>query len=657
MRKTIPAVLFAFGLIRIALSGLSSQTAAKPRLRLFPLELRIAGGDTYCVPANINMVRVRLGLTDENLRKEYLESCRILNIQPFVFDRDGDLFRELYKMQLIYLGAFPYPGYREATVRFFASLENELERNPPVLKKFRDLVGSQSHYRTNLWDFVQDDLTKAGKQQNLNKLAAVIASLESYQKRFVSHKYLLREEWSHPAYMFYQLDYYREMRKDAYDAILNELKVKNPRMEGDLQSILGSYEKGASWLLEATRFFLEEKWFYQESSGRYESIRDILASLWEPFLGHLPVFKPLIVRLGEIDASARLAVPYRDYPGLLQPLNPEAVRFLKDTPLSTLCGYFDTIGQARFPDETQQLPPGIVNAPLRSFIGSLKNFEATVEWATHQFDIGSPLTFIIDNLPHEIGHFLHSSGISVWDKEYQNGRIVCVQKSDPYKSEGLAELCQYLVLKPSMKKFPMLYHGNLLKHYILSQDPGNHHTWGFLWMRTALDIMDGDFSHLLFAASKPGLGFDEFMASSDLQTERVKGISPDTSPRSFPRQKKRADTARAYVFPSCILEVEDVAFLIVQHSDYSCFGSKTNRKDYASLEDTPAVRDHFVTEAEPVNTIRNWFPTQDVMDEIKATMLPPSVADRIKKILDFLNPLEEAPSKIIGSIHNVEKEN
>jgi hypothetical protein len=577
MSRAARIVLFIGSLIASVSLCLSNETTPKPRLKLLPLELQIAGGETYFVPANIDTVRVTSGFTVENLRQEYLSSCRVLNIQPFSFDRGGDLYRELYKMQLIQLGVRPYPGYREATVSFFESLEGELESNPAVLQKFRDLVGSAGRHRTNLWDFVRDDLARAGKRVNLEKLALAVAALESYRKRFVNHKYLLKEEWSHPAYVFYQLDYYRGMRKDAYEAVITELKAKNPRRETDLQAVLGAYERGASWLLEATRFFLEEDWLYDDSRGRFESLEDVLDCLWEPFLGHLPALKPVIVRLGEIDASAPLAVPYEDYPGLLQPLNPEGTRFLKDVPLAKLCSCFDTIGQAQFPDEAQNLPPGFAAGPLRSFLGSLKNYEATVEWSTHQFDIGSPLAFIIDNLPHEIGHFLYSSGVSAWSKDYQNGRVVCVQKSDAYKSEGMAELCQYLALSRFVKKYPMLYHGNLLKHYILSRDPGNHHTWGFLWMRTALDILDSDFSHLCFMASKPGLDFGEFMSLSVLQTERVRAISRDSSPRPFPRQRQRVGTPRAYVFPSCILEVKDDSFQIVEHGDYACFKKETTQ--------------------------------------------------------------------------------
>jgi hypothetical protein len=86
MRKVVSTLSIAFSLVSIISPCFPGQTAAKPRLRLFPLELKIAVGDTYLVPSNIDTVRVRLGLTEENLRKEYLEICRVLDIQPFAFD-------------------------------------------------------------------------------------------------------------------------------------------------------------------------------------------------------------------------------------------------------------------------------------------------------------------------------------------------------------------------------------------------------------------------------------------------------------------------------------------------------------------------------------------------------------------------------------------
>jgi hypothetical protein len=131
MRNAILILLLGCPLI----GGLSQQPPGqmtnKPRLRLFPLELRTPAVDTYSVPSNIDAVRTRHGFTVENLSEEYLESCRTLGIQPFQFDTGGDLYRELFKMQLIHLGVFPYPGYREATVGFFEAVERELEGTPP----------------------------------------------------------------------------------------------------------------------------------------------------------------------------------------------------------------------------------------------------------------------------------------------------------------------------------------------------------------------------------------------------------------------------------------------------------------------------------------------------------------------------------------------
>ncbi|MGB7297603.1 MAG: hypothetical protein WBC70_18655 [Candidatus Aminicenantales bacterium] len=129
MKRAIPVAFCALGVIGGALPAPVSQTTAKPRFKLYPLELKLAVGDTYCVP---------------------------------------------------------------------------------------------------------------------RKLASSVATLESYQERFVNHHYLLREEWSHPAYVFYQLDYYREMKKDTNAAILGELKSENSRIESELQTILRSYKKGAS---------------------------------------------------------------------------------------------------------------------------------------------------------------------------------------------------------------------------------------------------------------------------------------------------------------------------------------------------------------------------------------------------------------------------
>jgi len=174
--------------------------------------------------------------------------------------------------------------------------------------------------------------------------------------------------------------------------------------------------------------------------------------------------------------------------------------------------------------------------------------------------------------------FLYSSGLQVWTKEYRKNQLLFVQKADAYKSEGMAELCQYLVLKPFVRKYPMLYHANLLKHYIFRQSPGNHHTWGFLWMRTVFQILNNDFPHVFSLVGRPGLSLDELLAASELQTEGVRAVSQDVSPRSFPRQKRSADRPHTYVFPSCVLEVEGDAFRVVEHGTYSLASGPSQRR-------------------------------------------------------------------------------
>jgi hypothetical protein len=60
-------------------------------------------------------------------------------------------------------------------------------------------------------------------------------------------------------------------------------------------------------------------------------------------------------------------------------------------------------------------------------------------------------------------------------------------------------------------------------------------------------------------------------------------------------------------------------------------------------------------EAEPVDTIPGWIPSEDVFNEIKASRLSPSMAARFKSLSDFLTFLEERRSKIIRSTHDIEK--
>ena len=116
-------------------------------------------------------------------------------------------------------------------------------------------------------------------------------------------------------------------------------------------------------------------------------------------------------------------------------------------------------------------------------------------------------------------------------------------------------------MKPMLDGFPMLRHDNLLKHYIFGHEKGgdNHHTWGYLWMKTVHAILGENFEYVFFLASQPGVRFDQLMGSPMLQIGSVLEISENTDTRLFRTQKRRS-SVHTYVFPSCVIEYENDAF-------------------------------------------------------------------------------------------------
>jgi hypothetical protein len=135
--RTVVICLFVSGFYCLFLN--SSNVEEKPLFRLPRLEIRLAVSDSFEVPSNINEFRLARGITLENMFNTYLENCRMLNIQPFQFDEGGDVYRELYKMQLMQLGARKGTGYSEAAAGFLRDVEQQLAGNPEVLAKFKGL--------------------------------------------------------------------------------------------------------------------------------------------------------------------------------------------------------------------------------------------------------------------------------------------------------------------------------------------------------------------------------------------------------------------------------------------------------------------------------------------------------------------------------------
>jgi hypothetical protein len=293
------------------------------------------------------------------------------------------------------------------------------------------------------------------------------------------------------------------------------------------------------------------------------SIKDLLISFWKPILGFVPAIKPGILRFGEVDGTSAGSVPFMEYPQLLRPLNEKGAQFLKNTSPAKICDLLETVGEALPKKEANRLPEGTVAWPLNRFIYSLKHWEERIERFTEAYDIGCPVTMLIANLPHEIAHSFHFRIRRTWKKEFSEDRIVFYETISNYKNEGIAELCQVITLQSLLNKFPMLRHDNLLKHHIfIHKSPGNHHTWGLLWLQTIYEILDRDFEKIFFLASEAGVAFEDFMNASELQTEEVLSISDDSSPLVFQREKKRK-RPHTYIFPSCVIELEGEAFKVL----------------------------------------------------------------------------------------------
>ena len=140
----------------------------KARFKLYHLEIRLPRSETYSVPANIDVFRENKGFTVENIFDSYQRNCQELGIQHFTFDQDSDIYRELYKMQLIWFGVYPYPGYKQAAIRFYEQVEGQLEEGSEAYDKFCSLFKRDNGYITNLWDFVQDFLSGRPQSQKID---------------------------------------------------------------------------------------------------------------------------------------------------------------------------------------------------------------------------------------------------------------------------------------------------------------------------------------------------------------------------------------------------------------------------------------------------------------------------------------------------------
>lgn len=545
-------------------SIISSNPEATPLLRLSQLEIRIPAAETYEVPTNLNIYRIASGYTTESLTKSYFENCHALDILPFQFDEGSGGIREMYKMQLIWIGAFSYPGYRKATQKFFQSVEKQLELNPDVKKKFASLFKSHGGYITSLWEFAQNELQQEKLGIDWERTADLIASLESYSSRFSNTPYIKKEEWSHPSYLFYQLGSYKERANDHFKTIKRDIKKADPSALDDLGAILSIYDEGANWLLSANLFFLKEKWFYDDQAGTFKSMKDFFIPLVRPILGYVSSTEPAILKLGEVDGTVRGYVPYREYPQFLQALNAEGEAFLKNTSPAEISILFDSILEIKPEDSFQLSSDDVSLSALSTFIHSLRTAEEENERGIHFYDYGCPVTMMVANIPHELGHYFFDCGKDYWRKSAENGAIRYLQCVDNYILEGMAELFQLVSVEPILNKFPMLCHDNLLKHYIFSQKfAGNNHSWGFLWMQTFYEILGEDYRSLFLLAGQAGVFFDELAKSPELQTEEVLSLSEDTSSVSFPRQKRRKGTPERFIFPSAIIKVGKETFKIL----------------------------------------------------------------------------------------------
>ena len=352
--------------------------------------------------------------------------------------------------------------------------------------------------------------------------------------------------------------------EEKYEKILKEIEEIDPSFINQIGIILSAYEEGAQWLKKASLFSLNEKWFYDENANKYFSIKDYFISFWEPILGFLPDIKPGILRFGEIDGTTSGGVPWIEYPQFLLPLNESAEQFLKNNSPSRICELFEAIGDTWVRENGIQLSEGVATWPLNRFIYSLKTWEERIKRFTEAYDIGCPVIMLVSNIPHEVAHTFHYIHKRYWKRTYSEDRIIYYYFVSNYLNEGIAELCQLISIKPILEKFPMLKHDNLLKHYIYAQKSiGNNHTWGLLWMLTAYEILGRDFKKLFFLATRPGISFEDFIYSKELQTEKVLAISKDTSPITLHRQKRRKGLPHTYIFPSCVIEFDGKSFKII----------------------------------------------------------------------------------------------
>lgn len=537
-------------------------------LRLYQLEKRFPATLTYSVPANIDSLRILRGHTIVGLMSSYLENCRQLAITPLALDREPSLYRELMRMQLIWLGAASYPGYAGATYRFFASVDSQLIGNPEVRDRFQRLFRNENGYVTRLWDFVRRDVS-SDDSIDLQNVAKVIGSLSAYRSVFENFEFLEPSEWTHPAFLFHRLDFYRERQEERFRQIMKEARASSSSVTEAIERILTSYEKGRSWLEEAGTFFLQDRWFFDEDNGRYVSLWDVISDFWGPCLDYCEPRKVGVLRFGEVDATIAGSVPWAVYPHLLRPLNSEGERFLMRTPARTICSLFQTIGDTIPEGMSEMLPEQIMTAPLNRFIHDLEEVESRASRFTEAFDIGCPITVLISNLPHEIAHSYHFREKPYWKKAYAGGTTLYYQVISNYIDEGIAELAQVLSIERILRRYPILRHDNLLKHYIYCRSsPGNHHTWGLLWLRTAYEAVGEDFCRLFFLACEPGISIDEFLRCPAFQSPAVHGVSTDTRSVTFERQKSRRPMPKSYTFPACTIRYEEDRFRVLDFEDW-----------------------------------------------------------------------------------------
>jgi hypothetical protein len=558
MRNLYPALLLCVSIGSSPEHRCGIEAAEdNPRFRIPQLEIRLPESDTYPVPANINAFRLERRFTVEHIRFLYDDLCRKLTIKPFQFEPGSDVYRELYRMQLAQLQGTQQEGYRDAVATFLAEVDAQLGENNDVRQKFRELFGSAPPYTTCAWDVVSSRLSAGRQAMSANELAGLISSLESYRKLYAASPLLKPADWAHPAFLFYRLDYYKQRQAPALTAIRSELEARNPQAVSQLDVVLSAYDEAAAWLHRVCLFFLEERWFLDERSKRYMSMKEMLEEFWQPLIGSVPTIRPRIIRRGEVDATGQDTAPFMEYPQLLQPLNSPAEDFLKQASPLRISAVFGSLGEWLPKVKADTLPKGAEVAPLGQFIYDLRLIDAGRQRFTEAYDVGCPVTMLISNMPHEIAHSYYAIARRHWKREYSPAGWIYFQYISNYVNEGIAEACQVKSVEQLLNKFPILRYDNLLKHCILgSRDTGNHHTWGWLWLGTALSILNDDFGRLFSMASAPAITLEELMRSPEFQTPAVVSASKDTSPVSFDRQRRRRALPSRYVFPSTVVELD-----------------------------------------------------------------------------------------------------